>query len=126
MGNANGEGNGSETHSDTVRETVWLTVPDAARKLGVSSTAIRNRVKRGTLESKPNGNRGVLVKIANGEPNRLQTVSDTVSLTVSNLESENAALRAENQLLRDERDWLRSRLERPGGIVPRLKRWFLG
>ena len=126
MDNANGEGNGSETHSDTVGETVWLTIPQAAQKIGVSSTAIRNRVKRGTLESKPNGNRGVLVKFANGEPNRTQTVSETVSLTVSNLESENAALRAENQLLRDERDWLRSRLEKPGGIVPRLKQWLLG
>src|SRR5512135_530627 len=44
-------------------ETDWLTVPEAARRLGVTPTAIRNRIKRGTLASKPQGNRGVLVRL---------------------------------------------------------------
>lgn len=127
MTDTNGEANRSQTGFETVSETVWLTVPEAARKIGVSPTAIRNRVKRGTLESKPNGNRGVLVKFANGEANRSQTVPETVTLTVSKLETENAALRSENQALRDERDWLRSQLaDKPIGFVPRLRRWVWG
>lgn len=127
MNETNGEGNGFETRYETVGETVWLTVPEAARKIGVSPTAIRNRVKRGTLESKPNGNRGVLVRFANGEHNRSQTVPDTVTLTVSKLEAEISALRSENEALRNERDWLRSLfVDRSIGFMPRLKRWIWG
>src|SRR4051794_3075543 len=46
----------------------WCTVNEAARRLGVTATAIRNRairnrVKRGTLETRPNGNFGRLVRV---------------------------------------------------------------
>ena len=41
----------------------WLTVNGAARRLGVTATAIRNRIKRGTLETRPNGNFGRLVRV---------------------------------------------------------------
>src|SRR4051794_16110784 len=36
----------------------WLTVAQAARRLGITPKAIRNRLERGTLEWRPAGNRG--------------------------------------------------------------------
>ena len=36
----------------------WLTVAEAARRLGVTPKAIRNRIKHGSLESRPRGNAG--------------------------------------------------------------------
>jgi len=41
----------------------WCTVNEAARRLCVTATAIRNRIKRGTLETRPNGNFGRLVRV---------------------------------------------------------------
>ena len=38
-------------------ETPWLSIPEAARRLGVTPQAIRKRLKRGTLQSRRN-NRG--------------------------------------------------------------------
>lgn len=61
-----GEGDNSE----------WCSVAEAARRLGVTPTAIRNRIKRRTLETKPNGNHGHLVRVP-------PTVSKPVFLTVS-------------------------------------------
>lgn len=45
----------------------WLTVAAAARRLGVSPRAIRGRIDRGTIASKPNGNMGRLVLVRPGE-----------------------------------------------------------
>jgi hypothetical protein len=36
----------------------WLTVAEAARRLGVTPKAIRNRIKHSSLESRPRGNAG--------------------------------------------------------------------
>ena len=47
-----GEGN-RDPHGDADE---WLSINAAARRLGVTATAIRNRIKRGTLETRPNGN----------------------------------------------------------------------
>jgi hypothetical protein len=41
----------------------WLSINAAARRLGVTATAIRNRIKRGTLQARPNGNFGKLVRV---------------------------------------------------------------
>ena len=47
----------------------WCSVNEAARRLGVTATAIRNRIKRGTLDTRPNGNFGRLVRVPlNGYP----------------------------------------------------------
>jgi hypothetical protein len=41
----------------------WCSINEAARRLKVTPTAIRNRIKRGTLKTKPNGNYGRLVRV---------------------------------------------------------------
>jgi hypothetical protein len=41
----------------------WCSINEAARRLSVTPTAIRNRIKRGTLKTKPNGNHGRLVGV---------------------------------------------------------------
>lgn len=48
---------------DDPRNGEWLTVAAAARKLDVSPRAIRGRIKRGTIEWKPVGNTGRLVRV---------------------------------------------------------------
>src|SRR4051794_32688410 len=54
----------------------WCSINEAARRLSVTPTAIRNRIKRGTLKTKPNGNHGRLVRVP-------LLVTPTVTLPVS-------------------------------------------
>ncbi|MEN3231996.1 hypothetical protein PUR21_31060 [Methylorubrum rhodesianum] len=67
----------------------WCSVAEAARRLGVTPTAVRNRIKRGTLDTKPNGNVGNLVHVPRPPP---LTGSDTVALTVPGTVPETDAL----------------------------------
>src|SRR5215218_7020023 len=69
----------------------WCSINEAARRLSVTPTAIRNRIKRGTLKTKPNGNHGRLVRVplpvsltgSDTVPGTVtRTVSDTVPLTL--------------------------------------------
>lgn len=46
----------------------WCTVAEAARRLGVTPTAIRNRMKRKSLEMRRNGNIGWLVHVPKPSP----------------------------------------------------------
>ena len=62
----------TRSHDD---EQPWLTVSEAARRLGVSRQAVAHRIKRGTLETKKS-NRGVLVRIPAAPPD--VTVAATV------------------------------------------------
>lgn len=62
------------------RDQDWCSINEAARRLGVTPTAIRNRVKRGTLKTRPNGNYGHLVHVP--RPQVPLTVSEPVSPTV--------------------------------------------
>jgi hypothetical protein len=73
-------------------DTDWCGVNEAARRLGVTATAIRNRIKRGTLETRANGNFGRLVRVPLPVPSTvtptvdepvIPTVTDTISLTVT-------------------------------------------
>ena len=57
----------------------WCSINEAARRLHVTPTAIRSRIKRGTLETKPNYNHGRLVRVP---PTRDEPVASTVQGTV--------------------------------------------
>jgi hypothetical protein len=64
----------------------WCSINEAARRLKVTPTAIRNRIKRGTLETKPNGNHGRLVRVPLTVPLTVTgTGSDTVPPTVTDI-----------------------------------------
>src|SRR3982750_2758426 len=41
----------------------WCGTQEAARRLGVTPAAVRNRIKRRTIDTKPNGNIGRLVRV---------------------------------------------------------------
>ena len=108
----------------------WCSVNEAARRLKVTPTAIRNRIKRRTLETKPNGNHGRLVRVpltvtGTGSDTVPPTVTDTVPLTVpptdypsvvdvlnrltERLETELGAVRMELASVKVERDAERER-----------------
>jgi len=62
----------------------WCSINEAARRLKVTPTAIRNRIKRRTLKTKPNGNHGRLVWVPRPVPPTVTLTSDgTVPETVS-------------------------------------------
>src|SRR3954468_4571879 len=102
----------------------WVTIADAARRLGVTPKAIRNRLERSTLEWRPAGNRGREVLIrpemepgdGPGDPsgddqeNGLGTGPEMVSLMVqvARLEERQAATEAQ---ARAEVEALRGQLE---------------
>jgi hypothetical protein len=124
---------------DDNNDDVWCSINEAARRLNVTPTAIRNRIKRGTLQTKPNGNHGRLVRVPRPVPlptpltvpNTVPpTVSDTVSLTVTetfqariaDLEARADELRADVERERGERLQERERADRLMGEVANLAR----
>src|SRR3954471_22775121 len=63
---ADHHGDGQHDHHDvTVGE--WMSIGEAARRLGVTRAAIYGRIERRTLETRPKGNRGVEVLLPAGE-----------------------------------------------------------
>jgi len=75
----NGEGN-RDPHGD---DSEWLSINAAARRLGVTATAIRNRIKRRTLDARPNGNFGKLVRVPLTVPvTVIRTPEERVRVTV--------------------------------------------
>lgn len=133
-----GEGN-RDPHGDADE---WLSINAAARRLGVTATAIRNRIKRGTLETRPNGNFGKLVRVplSMAKPVTLtpeQPVTGTVTLTpeasvpltvtltvladhVTSLKAALAKAEAELELLRPERERA-DQLEFEAAAIPGLQ-----
>lgn len=117
-GNPDGNRPGTDPEDD------WCSINEAARRLGVTPTAIRNRIKRGTLKTKPNGNFGRLVRVPRPVPptvmptvtvtepepvteTLLETVAGTVMVTV--LEHHIKRLEAELAAVSEERDTERAR-----------------
>jgi hypothetical protein len=81
----------------------WCSIDEAARRLGVTATAIRNRIKRGTLEDLPNGNFGRLVRVPLPVPGTVtltpggpatSTVTEIVSILTRHIERLEAQLEA--------------------------------
>src|SRR3954452_25590208 len=121
-----GDGPGNGTGDDP-GDGYWLTVAAAARQLGITSRAIRGRIKRDTIAWKP-GNTGKLVLIRPGDAgntsgdgpgdapgNELQQLRDVVDqLREELMEARLAQVRTEGEAtaLRDTTADLRSRLDR--------------
>ena len=76
-----------ESHpTDNQADDGWCSINEAARRLGVTPTAIRNRIKRRTLKTKPNGNHGHLVWVPRPvSPTVPETMTPTVLGTVDPL-----------------------------------------
>src|SRR4051812_40607456 len=89
---------------DTPRDDEWCIVAEAARRLRVTPAAIRHRIKRRTLEVRPNGNVGHLVRVPRPAPG---TDVDTLSSTMPEMVSVSDTLIAE---LRDRIAELQARL----------------
>ena len=69
---------------DTPRDDEWCIVAEAARRLRVTPAAIRHRIKRRTLEVRPNGNVGHLVRVPRPVPGTdVETLPSTMPETVS-------------------------------------------
>jgi hypothetical protein len=77
----------------------WVSVAEAARRLGVVPKAIRNRMARGTLRWRPKGNQGREVFI----PNSMETEEDgprdgpdpvALQVQIARLEEQIAATKA--------------------------------
>jgi hypothetical protein len=86
----------------------WCSIDEAARRLGVTATAIRSRIKRGTLEIRPNGNFGRLVRVPFSVPSAVVPMGPepgTLALTeiVTILSRHIERLEAEIEALRQER-----------------------
>jgi len=97
-----------EDNCDPHPDGEWLTIDAAARRLGLTATAIRNRIKRGTLETRPNGSFGKQVwvpltmsrTLTSKAPATLPVLSDFVHTLKAAL----AKAEAELELLRRERE----------------------
>ncbi|GEO43497.1 hypothetical protein SAE02_76450 [Skermanella aerolata] len=101
-------------------EDDWCSVNEAARRLKVTPTAIRNRIKRGTLEHRPNGNQGKMVRVPLTAPSTVtppipEPLGGTVTLTVPDLYA------GEIKALRDLADERLARIERAESRADRLE-----
>src|SRR3954466_4155752 len=97
----------------------WVPVAEAARRLGVSTRAIRKRIERGTLAARPRGNEGREVFLPDGTgtgpvpeqgprtgagtgessgPAQLEAVLEVARLEVRLAEREAAAAKVETEL----------------------------
>src|SRR5690242_21936544 len=92
----------------------WLPIAEAARRLGITEKAIRNRLRRGTLEWRPAGNHGREVLItADMEPEDEGPGTLELQVRVARLEERLAVAERERDLYRTllerERDGSRDR-----------------
>src|SRR4051795_4276219 len=54
-------GDGQQDRHDDVTVGEWMSIGEAARRIGVTRAAIYGRIERHTLPTRPRGNRGVEV-----------------------------------------------------------------
>jgi hypothetical protein len=85
--------------AETSSQPGWVSVANAARQLGISETAVRKRIRAGTLGARgPRGATEVLLPGANGsqpssEPTQPAFATEAMREVVATLRSENAFLR---------------------------------
>src|SRR3954470_24016584 len=60
-GNADDHGSGHHDRHGDVTSGDWVSIGEAAHRLGVSRAAVYGRIERRTLTTRPKGNRGVEV-----------------------------------------------------------------
>jgi hypothetical protein len=101
----------------TSLDNEWCTVNEAARRLGVTATAIRNRIKRGTLDTRPNGNFGRLVRVP---PTVTLTPKEPVPRTVPLTADERVILRMTLTVLAGHVDTLKNALAKAEAATERL------
>jgi hypothetical protein len=99
----------------------WCSINAAARRLGVTPTAIRNRIKRGTLEVR-NGNFGKLVRVPLTVPATVtlapeEPARETMTLTPE----ERVSLTVTLTVLRDHIAWLKDSLTKAEGELEGLR-----
>ena len=99
----------------------WCSINAAARRLSVTPTAIRNRIKRGTLEVR-NGNFGKLVRVPLTVPATVtlapeEPARETVTLTPA----ERVSLTVTLTVLRDHIAWLKDSLTKAEGELEGLR-----
>jgi hypothetical protein len=92
-------------------EDEWCGTQEAARRLGVTPAAVRNRIKRRTIEVKPNGNIGRLVRVPRTVPSTdpeplpstdPEPVPSLVADLIAELRDRISELQAERASLRQE------------------------
>jgi hypothetical protein len=86
----------------------WCSIDEAAGRLGVTTAAIRSRIRRGTLETRPNGDFGRSIRVPFRIPSEVDRIVPepmTLALTetVSILSRHIERLEAEIDVLRQER-----------------------
>jgi hypothetical protein len=86
----------------------WVSIRQAARCLGVTRAAVYSRIERGTLQARPHGNRGQLVRLPPDIRPNVQadggtdTPSDMSPNMPPDMLGQHAALQAERDQLADE------------------------
>src|SRR4051812_32402917 len=101
--------------ADKQDDDEWCGTQEAARRLGVTPAAVRNRIKRRTIEVRPNGNIGRLVRVPRTIPSTApgavpgavpstdpEPVPSAAADLVAELRDRIAELQAERTTLRQE------------------------
>src|SRR3954447_2066479 len=65
-GNADDHGSGHHDRHGDVTSGDWVSIGEAAHRLGVTRAAIYGRIERRTLTTRPKGNRGLEVLLPTG------------------------------------------------------------
>src|SRR3954452_15895254 len=66
----NDHGDSKLDHHGEMAAGEWVSVGEAARRLGVTRAAIYGRIERRTLPTRPKGNRGIEVLLPPGDRHR--------------------------------------------------------
>jgi hypothetical protein len=102
---------------------LWVSIREAARRLGVTRAAIYSRIERGTLLARPHGNRGQLVRLPPDMQANVPADREKGALSdmTPGMSGQHAALQAERDRLTDEVERWRSLAEERGQTQARAE-----